>query len=142
MSHTHKLEKMYLDAPINRFYRPTIAIGARTCEVSIAVSPEYFHAANSIHGSVYFKLLDDASFFAVSSIVEDVFVYTTSFVTYITRPVSAGHLTAKGRVVHEGKTLFLAEAHIEDANGKEVARGNGSFMRSRVPLGPEIGYRE
>jgi uncharacterized protein (TIGR00369 family) len=142
MSHAQKLEKMYLDAPINRFYRPIIAIGTRTCEVSIAVSAEYFHAAHSIHGSVYFKLLDDACFFAVSSIVEEVFVYTTSFVTYITRPVSTGHLTAKGRVTHEGKTLFLAEAHIEDAEGKEVARGSGSFMRSRIPLTPEIGYCE
>jgi uncharacterized protein (TIGR00369 family) len=142
MDHTKKLENMYLGAPISRLYRPTIAIGVRTCEITIAVSPDYFHSANALHGSVYFKLLDDACFFAVSSVVEDVFVYTTSFVTYITRPVSEGHLTAKGRVVHGGRSLLLAEAHIEDANGKEVARGNGSFMRSAIPLSPEIGYRE
>ncbi len=141
MSHYAKLENMYLGAPVNRLYLPTITIAEGTAEIGITVAPTFFHAAGAIHGSVYFKLLDDACFFAVSSLVEDVFVLTTSFVTYITRPVSAGQLVAKGRVVHPGKSVLLADAIITSENGKEVARGNGAFMRSRTPLTPEIGYR-
>jgi uncharacterized protein (TIGR00369 family) len=138
--HCRKLENMYLGAPINRFYQPTIQIGDGTAEIGIAVTSAFFHAAGALHGSVYFKLLDDASFFAVSSLVEDTFVLTTSFTTYFTRPVSGGHLTARGRVVHAGKNLFLAEAEIVDTDGKSVGRGNGAFSKSRIALTPDIGY--
>jgi uncharacterized protein (TIGR00369 family) len=142
VDHYRKLEAMYLGAPINRLYRPTIAIGEGTAEVAIDVAPSFFHAAGALHGSVYFKLLDDACFFAVNSLVEDVFVLTSSFTSYMTRPVTGGSLTARGRVVHSGKTLFLAEAEIVNSDGKSVGRGNGAFTRSRIALGPEIGYGE
>jgi acyl-coenzyme A thioesterase PaaI-like protein len=49
---------------------------------------------------LYFKLLDDAAFFAVNSVVRDVFVLTVSFNIYLTRPVSAGELKASGRAAH------------------------------------------
>ena len=72
-THFRKLERMYLGAPINQWYRPTLSISEGSAEVSIAVRPEFFHAANAVHGSVYFKLLDDSAFFAANSLVEDVF---------------------------------------------------------------------
>jgi uncharacterized protein (TIGR00369 family) len=140
--HYRKLEKMYLGAPINRLYEPRIEINEGGAEIVIPVDPKFFHAARAIHGSVYFKLLDDACFFAASSLVEDVFVLTTSFTTYLTRPVSAGTMTARGRVVHAGRSVLLAEAVVTDGDGQEVGRGNGAFMKSRIPLSPEIGYAD
>src|SRR6266508_41950 len=94
--HYRKLENMYRGAPVNRLYAPTIRVTEATAEIEIAVSETFFHAARALHGSVYFKMLDDACFFAVSSLVEDVFVLTTSFTTYMTRPVSAGRLVSRG----------------------------------------------
>jgi acyl-coenzyme A thioesterase PaaI-like protein len=85
-------------------------------------------------------MLDDACFFAVNSLVEDVFVLTTSFTTYFMRPVSEGVLVARGRVVHAGKSVLLAEAHLEGSDGKEVGRGNGAFMKSRILLSSLAGY--
>jgi hypothetical protein len=35
------------------------------------VRPDFFHAAHAVHGSVYFKALDDAAFFAVASLVQE-----------------------------------------------------------------------
>ena len=131
---------MYLAAPINRLYEPIIAIGEGTAEIEIAVAPAFFHAAGALHGSVYFKMLDDACFFAVNSLVEDVFVLTTSFTTYFTRPVTGGRLVARGRVVHPGKNLLLAEAVVEGSDGKEVGQGNDSFMKSRIPLASLTNY--
>lgn len=132
---------MYLGAPVNALYEPAITIGDGIAEVTIPVKPSFFHAAGALHGSAYFKVLDDACFFAVASKVEDVFVLTVGFTTYLTRPVTRGALTGRGRVVHAGKTLFLAESVLSDDEGVEVARGNGSFMRSKIALGPELGYR-
>jgi uncharacterized protein (TIGR00369 family) len=139
-AHFRKLERMYLGAPISHLYRPGIHVGEGTAEITIPVDPRFFHSAHALHGSVYFKALDDACFFAASSLVEDVFVLTTSFTTYMTRPVTAGTLTARGRVVHAGKGLLLAEAVLVDGEGKDAGRGNGAFMKSRIALSPEIGY--
>ena len=47
----------------------------------------------------YRKLLDDATFFAASSLVDDVFVLTASFNIYFLRPISAGTMTARGTIV-------------------------------------------
>ena len=61
--HHRKLEAMYLGGPINAFYRPTIAVSDGEAVIEMDVRPEFWHAASAMHGSVYFKLLDDAAFF-------------------------------------------------------------------------------
>jgi uncharacterized protein (TIGR00369 family) len=103
------------------------------------VRPDFFHAAGAIHGAVYFKAMDDAAFFAVQSIVDDVFVLTVSFNVYLTRPVSEGTLRCGGRVVHRSRQLFLAEAELFNGD-KLVARGSGSFMRSATALSSLANY--
>ncbi|MEW5938219.1 MAG: PaaI family thioesterase [Chloroflexota bacterium] len=139
--HYRKLERMYLSAPVNEFYAPSIRISRGEAQVSIAVRPEFFHAANAVHGVVYFKLLDDSAFFAANSLVEDVFVLTVSYTVYFTRPVTKGVLTATGRVVQASKRLLIAESAILNSEGKEVGRGSGTFMPSATPLTEEIGYQ-
>lgn len=138
--HFRKLERMYHGAPINRLYEPTIRIASGVAELEMPVKPELFHAAHALHGSVYFKALDDAAFFAVSSLVTDVFVLTASYNIYLTRPVSKGVLHASGRVVHRSRSLFLAEAELVDGDKRVVGRGSGSFMRSSIALTPQVGY--
>ena len=131
---------MYAGAPINDYFRPHLRVQEGRAEVAFEVRPEFFHAAHAVHGSVYFKALDDAAFFAVSSLVEDVFVLTVSFTLYLTRPISAGRLRAEGRVVHRSRRLYLAESVLLDGEGREIARGSGSFMKSQAELNPEVGY--
>jgi uncharacterized protein (TIGR00369 family) len=139
--HYRRLERMYLGAPANEYFRPEIRISEGTAEVRIAVRTDFFHAASAVHGSVYFKLLDDATFFAASSLVEDVFVLTASFNIYFLRPVSSGVMTAKGRVVSRSSRLLIGEGIITDDDGKEVARGSGTFMPGRAKLDEKLGYR-
>ena len=131
---------MYAAAPVNLYFAPSMQVGEGQADVTIKVRPDFFHAAKAVHGLVYFKLLDDAAFFAVSSLVRDVFVLTVSFNIYMTRPVSAGELQASGRVVHRSRRLFLAESELVNGEGQEVARGSGVFMRSTIALSPELGY--
>ena len=138
--HYRKLERMYSSAPTNRYYAPTLQISQGQAVVTILADPKHFHPAGAVHGAVYFKALDDSAFFAVSSLVEDVFVLTVSFTVYLTRPISSGEMKAIGRVVHTSRRLYLAESELLDAEGVQIARGNGAFMCSNIPLGPEIGY--
>ncbi|MGD9900481.1 MAG: PaaI family thioesterase [Calditrichaceae bacterium] len=139
-SHYRKLEKMYASAPINNIYHPEMMVGKGKSEITITICPEFFHAAHAVHGSVYFKMLDDAAFFAVNSLVQDVFVLTVSFNIYLIRPVTEGKLISRGRVVNESKRLYIAESELFDSNGKIIARGSGTFMKSGISLSAEVGY--
>jgi len=138
--HFRRLERMYSSAPINQFFGPRLVVSEAKAEVSIRVKRDFFHAAEALHGSVYFKALDDAAFFAVNSLVEDRFVLTVSFNIYLLRPVSAGTIQATGRVVHRSNRLYMAESVLVDSAGLEIARGSGTFMTSSTSLTPEIGY--
>ncbi len=138
--HYLALASMYKAAPVNAFYRPELVVSEGEAVVEIEVSEKLFHSAGAVHGSVYFKMLDDAAFFAANSLEPDYFVLTTSFTTYLTRPVSAGKLKSVGRVVNSNKSQFIAESIVYDEQGREIGRGNGIFMRSKMPLADVPGY--
>lgn len=54
------------------------------------VAPPDYRSVHTVHGPVYFRALDDAGFFAVNSLVEDVFVLTASFNVNLFRPMKSG----------------------------------------------------
>lgn len=139
--HYRKLENMYHTAPVNRFYAPTLQVSEGRAVVTMDVREAFFHAANALHGSVYFKMLDDAAFFAVNSLAREHFVLTVSFNLYLLRPVSQGTLRAEGAVVTSTRTLYVADATLNDDRGRLVARGTGTFMRSQVRLAEVDAYR-
>ena len=132
--HFKALENVYLTAPINELYCPKISISEGVAEIEIHVKAFYFHAMGAVHGSVYFKMLDDAAYFAVNSLETKQFVLTSSFTTYLTGPVSSGIIRSRGKVVSRGKSQFIAESVAYDDQENEIARGNGIFVRSKFPL--------
>jgi uncharacterized protein (TIGR00369 family) len=138
--HFDRLSRMYERAPINRFFRPTLTVEEGRAEIVMEVDDRVHHAAHAAHGSVYFKMLDDAAFFAVNSVVEEIFVLTVEFNIHLLRPVSAGRITAVGRLIHRGRQLFVGDADLRDEKERLLAHGSGSFMPSEIALTPELGY--
>lgn len=141
-THYRCLESMYQAAPVNRMYLPKMRVEEGRATIEIVVDERFHHSAGAVHGSVYFKMLDDAAFFAANSYEQEFFVLTTAFTTYLTRPVVAGKLIAKGEVVNRNKQQFIVESVVYDAEENEIGRGNGIFVRSRMPLVDALGYRE
>lgn len=141
--HFRKLERMYLQANMNThiYDTTTIRIENETAEIGLTIAEKYFHALGAIHGSVYFKLLDDAAFFAVNSIVEDVFVLTSSFNINLIRPANKGKIRSVGKVRFKSRNLYMAESTLYNEEGKEIAFGSGSFAKSKVELSEKIGYK-
>lgn len=141
--HYRKLERMYLQANINTkvFDTTSVEIAEETAKIGLEISDKYFHALGAIHGSVYFKLLDDAAFFAVNSIVKDVFVLTTSFNINLIRPANKGIITAIGNVKFKSRNLFVAESTLYNQDGKEIGFGTGNFAKSKIELSEKIGYQ-
>lgn len=139
--HFRKLESMYLSAPVNKWYKPEIVVEKKKCAIKINVDPKYYHAAHAVHGSVYFKMLDDSSFFAVNSIVKDVFVLTTGFTLHFLRPLTEGEILAEGKVIFASNNMFVTQSELYNDKNKLIAQGNGSFMKSKIPLTDKVGYK-
>jgi uncharacterized protein (TIGR00369 family) len=140
-NHYRKLEKMYAAAPINAIYLPRIKVSEGRSEIEIDLSEKFHHSAGAVHGSLYFKMLDDAAFFAANSLETEVFVLTIAFTTYLTRPVSEGKMKSVGKVVNKNRTQFIAESIVYDSNDNEIGRGNGVFVRSKYLLSETQGYK-
>ena len=141
-AHFRKLERMYLSAQFNKIFQPELTVSEGEAEVSFNAGPHLHHAGRAVHGSNYFKALDDAAFFAVNSLVEDVFVLTVTFNIQLLRPVSEGRMIARGKVVNAGRTVWVADATLVDEQGRQLARGTGTFMRSKMALDDIETYAE
>jgi uncharacterized protein (TIGR00369 family) len=140
-AHFRALETLYAAAPVNQLFRSTLEIpAAGVARIRFHVDPRFYHAAGAVHGTSYFKMLDDAAFYAANSLVTDRFLLTTAFNLLLTRPLQAGPIVAEGRWISGQRRVFVAEARLIDASGTEAARGTGTFMRSRIPLATLPGY--
>ena len=141
-THFRKLERMYLQANVNRiiFDTTTIKIEEGRAEIGMNVTDKFHHKGGAMHGTVYFKMLDDSAYFAANSLATDYFPLTSSFSVNLLRPVVSGEIKAVGTIRSQTKNLFIAESTLYDSKGREVAFGTGNFMKSRVELNSEIGY--
>ena len=141
-AHFRALESLYAAAPINRLFESTLKIPAPgVAQIHFTIDERYFHAGGAAHGTSYFKMLDDAAFYAANSLVTDRFLLTTAFNLLFTKPLKAGPVVAEGRWVSGQRRVFVAEARLIDGEGEEAARGTGTFMRSRIALAGLPGYR-
>jgi uncharacterized protein (TIGR00369 family) len=140
--HYRSLESLYASAPVNALFPSRLDIpGEGRATIRFTVDERVFHAAGAAHGTIYFKMLDDAAFYAANSLVTDRFLLTTGFNLHFTRPVRRGDLTAHGRWISGRRRVFIAEASLVDADGEEIGRGTGTFMRSHIALSGLPGYR-
>ena len=139
--HYRALERLYAAAPINRVFASRLSIpGEGQSRIAFTIDPSVFHAAGAAHGTIYFKMLDDAAFYAANTLVTDRFLLTTAFNLHFTKPVRAGEVLAEGRWISGRKRVLVAEARLVDREGEEIGRGTGTFMRSRIPLSGLPGY--
>ena len=136
------LESLYDSAPINRLFDSRLTLAdAGQSRIEFNVSNDAFHAAGAAHGTLYFKMLDDAAFYAANGLVTDRFLLTTAFNLHFTRPMRDGPMIAEGKWISGKRRVFVAEARIVDSEGEECARGTGTFLRSHIALSGLDGYR-
>jgi uncharacterized protein (TIGR00369 family) len=141
-AHFRALESLYRSAPVNGLFRSTLEIVEEGfVRIRFTIDEATYHAAGAAHGTIYFKMLDDAAFYACNSLVTDRFLLTTAFNLHFTRPLRGGDVVAEGRWVSGRRRVFVGDARLIDSDGEEAARGTGTFMRSHIPLSGLPGYR-
>ena len=140
--HFKKIINGYKSAPINQLYKPKMNLSLGKSIIQIKILQQFHHSANSLHGSIYFKMLDDAAWAASNTYVEDVFLFTYNFNIFLTKPVSKGLITSKGMLVEKKDKKYIAKSYLFDNNDNEIANGSGIFMRSNYLLKDAIGFKE
>nr|PZM99187.1 MAG: thioesterase [Pseudomonadota bacterium] len=140
--HYRALEALYASAPVNALFESRLEIvDEGHARIRFLVDERFHHAAGAAHGTIYFKMLDDAAFYAANSMVTDRFLLTTAFNLHFTRPIRTGEVIAEGRWISGRRRVFIAESHLVDSDGEEIGRGTGTFMRSHIALSGLAGYR-
>ena len=140
-AHFRALESLYRHAPVNGLFRSDIEIAEPgVARISFEIAPDSFHAAGAAHGALYFKMMDDAAFYACNSMVSDRFLLTTAFNLVFTRPLKEGPVIAEGRWISGKRRVYVGEARLIMPDGEEAARGTGTFMRSHIALSGLPGY--
>ena len=141
--HWRALEGLYASAPVNGLFASRLEVtGEGRARIRFTIEDRHYHAAGAAHGTIYFKMLDDAAFYAANTMVTDRFLLTTSFNLHFSRPVRAGDVVAEGRWISGRRRVLVAEARLLDADGEEVGRGTGTFQRSRIVLSGLPGYAQ
>ena len=142
-AHFRALESLYRSAPINDGFDSRIEIvEPGLARIRFEVEERHFHAAGAAHGTLYFKMMDDAAFYACNSRVSDRFLLTTAFNLMFTKPLRPGPTVAEGRWISGKRRVLIGEARLIDSEGEEAARGTGTFMRSSIALAGLAGYRD
>lgn len=108
-AHLRGLEALYQSAPINQLFESRLDLPfAGQSRIHFTVSNSAFHAAGAAHGTLYFKMLDDAAFYAANGLVTDRFLLTTAFNLHFTRPMREREMIAEGRWISGKRRVFVA----------------------------------
>ncbi len=134
--HFEKLIHMYASARINEIHFSSSTMNFNADQVEIRFTPDatLHHSMGFVHGSVAFKLLDDAAFFASQAKEQEFALVTTGFNIHFLRIVSDTPLLAIGKLKQKSKNLWISESRLLDNKNRELAFGTGSFMKSNVLL--------
>ena len=139
--HFEGLIRMFHSAPIQELLEgAVISLEEGKATYQLQIKEEYFHAADALHGAIYFKLLDDSAYFAAATLEQEYFLLMKSYQINFKRPVQEDVLTAKGEVLSVSEKEIISKSTIYNSAGRVVADGQGIFVKSRKLLKEQSGY--
>jgi len=105
-------------------------VSATPGEVTIAttVSEQHRNLQGFVHGGMLAILADTACGLSIRSAMEPGRLHvTTDLDIHFLSPARPGKLFGRGKAIKVGRSLAFAEASIEDADGKLLARAQSRF---------------
>lgn len=96
--------------------------------VTLDVDARHHHDLGSVHGGAFLALADVAMVRAAMSVLENEPVQTAELKANFLRPFSSGTITARGRIVSQGRRLIFTEARI-DSSERLLATASATMMR-------------
>lgn len=97
-------------------------------EVRLQITEETLNSRGIVHGGVILSLVDQAIGAAASfALGRGRRAVTAELKVNFLAPTTEGSLTAKGRLLREGKRLIVGEAEVMDQDGRLIAKGLGTW---------------
>lgn len=96
--------------------------------VTLDVDARHHHDLGSVHGGVFLALADVAMARVAMSALENEPVQTAELKANFLRPFTSGTITARGRIVSQGRRLVFTEARI-DSSERLLATASATMMR-------------
>ncbi|HST50481.1 MAG TPA: PaaI family thioesterase [Pyrinomonadaceae bacterium] len=82
-----------------------------------------------LHGGAIFSLLDSAAAFAVLTLLEPgANTVTVDLTVHFLRPVSAGRIEARARVLRQGRRVAILSVEAKDQTGALVANATTTYL--------------
>lgn len=111
-------------------------LSMRLCQVDWGVSQvemdfgeKHMNSFGEIHGGAYASMIDTAAYCAVyCDLAEDVGLISLDLQVDDLGRTQPGKLLAKGKRIKVGRSICLAEATIQDAQGKLLAHGKSKLL--------------
>ena len=123
-----QLVQRYLDHPMHEGLTLTLSSNQGTSTLGITIHPGICNLVGTLHGSYYFKCMDDACFFAAISLKKHHFVATATFTHHYIKPASSGVLTAKAKVINQQGSKYICDCMIYNDKDEQCAYGSGLFV--------------
>jgi uncharacterized protein (TIGR00369 family) len=114
-------------------------VEASAGEVTVAmdVSDRHLNLQGLVHGGMLAILADTACGLSIRSAMEAGRLHiTTDMDIHYLAPARPGRLFGRGKAIRVGRSLAFAEASIEDAEGKLLARAQSRFSVSGREAAP------
>jgi uncharacterized protein (TIGR00369 family) len=107
-------------------------IGVGYSVVTLNVGNEHMNPFGGLHGGVYASAIDTAAYWsAYCELPEENGLITIDIKVDFLAPVSDKDIIINGRRIKSGKTIYLTEAKMSDANGTLLAHGTSKLMTTR-----------
>ena len=117
-------------APIARTFGSTLAFDeAGSAILEQPYNAALDHALAGIHGGVIATLLDNAGWFtAALAAGGDAWVATSDLTVQMLSHAQRVDLRARGEILKTGRRMIVCRMTVEDAAGRLVAHGTGTFV--------------
>ena len=135
MDRLEEIRKRFASSEFQAFVGATLEhVEADRVDVSMDVEPRHLNLSGTLHGGMIATLADTATGLAYRSGLGDgESAVTSSLSVAFLRPGGLGPVTARGRVVKRGSRFGYAEADVEDADGRLLARATATFTVLAAP---------
>ena len=121
----------YLKHPMHHNLNMNVELGNKSATIQLTIHDSIINLVGIVHGAIYFKLIDDACFFAALSAKKSNFVATSNMTIHYLTPASEGVLIAHAKMITKQGRKYLCECDIKDKEGTIYAYGSGSFVEPK-----------
>ena len=98
--------------------------------VALDVREELTRMGGIMHGGAIVSLLDTAAAFAVHTLLEPgIQTVTVDLTVHFLRPVAAGRIESRARVLRAGRRIIVISAEVTDLTGVLIATATTTYAR-------------